>query len=46
MKGGIGLKLITLAINRDPRKLHPMFLSQMDIKLFQIYIPFKKYIFD
>jgi len=38
MKGGIGWKLITLALDSDPWKLHMMFLSrEIDIQLCQIY---------
>ena len=38
MKGGIGWKLIALALDRDPWKLHLMFLFlEIDIKLYQIY---------
>ena len=38
MKGGIGWKLITLALDRDPWKLYLMFLSrEIDLQLGQIY---------
>jgi len=38
MKGGIGWKLITLALDLDPWKLYLMFLSrEIDIQLCQIY---------
>ena len=38
MKGGIGWKLITLALDRDPWKLYLMFLSrEIDIQLCQNY---------
>ena len=38
MKGGIGWKLITLALDRDPWKLYLMFLSQeTDLQICQIY---------
>ena len=38
MKGGIGWKLITLALDPDPWKLYPMFLSrEIDLQLCQIY---------
>ena len=38
MKMGIGWKLITLALHRDPWKLYLMFLSrETDLQLCQIY---------
>jgi len=38
MKGGIGWKLITLALDRNPWKLYLMFLSrETDLQLCQIY---------
>ena len=38
MKGGIGWKLIALALDRDPWKLYLMFLSrEINIQLYQIY---------
>ena len=38
MNGGIGWKLITLALDRDPWKLYLMFQSrEIDIKLCQLY---------
>jgi len=38
MKGGIGWKLIILALDRDPWKLYLMFLSrETDLQLCKIY---------
>ena len=38
MKGGVGWKLITLALNRDPWKFYLMFLCrETDLQLCQIY---------
>ena len=38
MKGGIGWKLITLALDRDPWKLYLVLISrEIDIQLCQIY---------
>ena len=38
MKGGIGWKILILALDRDPWKLYLMFLSrEIDIKLGQIH---------
>ena len=38
MKGGIGWKLITFALDRDPWKFYLMFLSrEIDLQLCQIY---------
>jgi len=46
MKVGIGWKLITLALDRDPRKLYMMFLfREIDLKLCQIYTKIRIYIY-
>ena len=43
---GIGWKLITLALDRDPRKLYMMFLfREIDLKLCQIYTKIRIYIY-
>ncbi len=45
MKVGIGWKLITLALDRDQRKLYMMFLfREIDLKLCQIYTKIRIYI--
>ena len=44
MKGGIGWKLITLALDNDPGKLYLMFLSrEIDLQLCQIYTKINLY---
>ena len=44
MKGGIGWKLITLALDRDPWKLYLMFLSrEIDKQLCHIYMKINVY---